>query len=241
MANLASIGILTVCLGHESKQHAGLAANRAFLLKRNILGREDEIKKIGLESISEDLDIIMSSVKYITSFAKFALSNVRPDKRERKKIDLKGIINSVAEVFKPSLDKSCISLELNFNQSESYHIRGYEIDWESTIINLLTNSIWALEGKVEGERVIKVSLVNDVSNINLNFCDSGRGLEAGTENQIFEINFSTRKDGKGNKIGTGMGLPIVKTFVEEHSGGRISALAVGEKGGAEFVISVPRF
>lgn len=241
MANLASIGILTVCLGHESKQHAGLASNRAFLLKRSISGHEEEIKKLGIDSISEDLDVIMSSVKYITSFAKFALSNVRPDKRERKKIDLKGIINSVVEVFSPSLEKSEINLELNIDQSSSFGIRGYEIDWESTVINLLTNSIWALEGKVEGERVIKISLMGDDNSVYLNFCDSGCGLESGTESQIFDINFSTRKDGKGNKIGTGMGLPIVKTFVEEHSGGSISVIANGEKGGAEFVIRVPRY
>ncbi|WP_170264728.1 sensor histidine kinase [Pantoea dispersa] len=241
MANLASIGILSVCLGHESKQHAGLASNRAYLMKLMLQSRRKEIENLGMKNVFDDLDVIISSVKYIKSFATFALSTVKPDKTTRKKIDLKVIIQSVLEIFKMTLSKSEISLVLDINYNMSYQIRGFEIDWESIIINLLTNSIWALEDTVKGNRIIKISLMRMNDMIVMRFLDSGRGLESGTEKQIFDINYSTRKDAKGNNIGTGMGLSIVRTFVEEHSNGKILALASGELGGAEFIINVPFF
>ena len=92
----------------------------------------------------------------------------------------------------------------------------------------------------KGNRIIRIHLNETVSQVNLHFSDSGCGIEAGSEESIFEPNYSTRRDLKGKVVGTGMGLSIVKTFVEEHSDGQIKVVSPGCLSGAEFQLSIPR-
>lgn len=87
---------------------------------------------------------------------------------------------------------------------------------------------------------MKVALYDGGTDWVLTFDDSGVGLEAGTESMIFLPAFSTKRSARGELIGTGMGLFIVKAFVEEHSNGAISVAARGALGGAGFEIRVPK-
>ena len=69
--------------------------------------------------------------------------------------------------------------------------------------------------------------------------DSGCGLETGQENTIFLPMHSRKIDRKGNSIGTGMGLSIIKNQVEEHMpSGTITAQQYSDLGGAGFYIEV---
>ncbi|HCD3049411.1 TPA: hypothetical protein NBM42_005798, partial [Klebsiella variicola] len=78
MANLASLGILTVCLGHETKQHTSMSATNISMLREMI---EEDIAKLDTEKALTRINLLENSIKYISDFAGFALSNVRPDKR----------------------------------------------------------------------------------------------------------------------------------------------------------------
>jgi len=118
-------------------------------------------------------------------------------------------------------------------------IRGYPIDWESIFANLITNAVWAMKNTPAEMRRIRVALRQIDSNYVLTFDDNGIGLEAGSEERIFLPTYSTKRNEKGETIGTGMGLAIVKTFVEQNTGGSIQARTKGELDGAGFVITVP--
>jgi phosphoglycerate-specific signal transduction histidine kinase len=59
-------------------------------------------------------------------------------------------------------------------------INGFEMDWESIVVNLITNATWALEDKPAVERQIKISLREQGDDWEMEFADSGIGLEAGT-------------------------------------------------------------
>ncbi|MGQ6592135.1 ATP-binding protein [Serratia sp. IR-2025] len=128
-----------------------------------------------------------------------------------------------------------------WDSDSAYPIRGFRIHWESIIINFLTNSLWALESTKEGDRKIKIklSLNTDYNRVEMHFLDSGKGIEAGTENRVFDTGFSTKTDEKGDQSGAGMGLSIVKNFVIDNHKGSLRVIPKSELGGAEFVISVP--
>ncbi|MFA4154139.1 ATP-binding protein [Serratia nevei] len=238
MANLASLGILTVCLGHETKQHTSMSATNILMLRDMI---EDGMGKIDPRKALSRIDILENSIKYISDFAGFALSNVRPDKRNMNKIQLNQIINDVIKIFNQSLVKSNVEVIKEWDSDSAYPIRGFRIHWESIIINFLTNSLWALESTKEGDRKIKIklSLNTDYNRVEMHFLDSGKGIEAGTENRVFDTGFSTKTDEKGDQSGTGMGLSIVKNFVIDNHKGSLRVIPKSELGGAEFVISVP--
>ena len=204
---------------------------------------EGDIEHFDLPKSLQRVNALENSIKYISDFAGFALSNVKLDKRRMTKLNIKNLVNDVNKIFSQSLDKSNVVVVKNWDDGKEYNVKGYQIHWESIIINFLTNSLWALEGKPVGARFIKISLelIDDNKQIELRFSDSGRGIEKGTEDRIFDTGYSTKKDPKGTATGTGMGLAIVKDFVVDNHKGTLKVVSNGELGGAEFIINVPAY
>ena len=107
-------------------------------------------------------------------------------------------------------------------------------------MNLITNAEWALRERKENyERVIRVTLRPAGAVFLLTFEDNGIGLPAGQEERIFLPTFSTKRNASGHISGTGMGLTIVRNFIEQNTGGSIAAIAKGDLGGASFQIRIP--
>lgn len=138
-----------------------------------------------------------------------------------------------------ALARQNISVEMKFSEQQIFVSNSYEIDWESIFINMLSNSIWAMTKTPANKRKVVIAAEKIGGDVEVRFKDSGCGLERGTEKYIFNPMYSTRRDDKGNTVGTGMGLAIVNTFITEHSGGRVTAYPNSDLGGAEFVITVP--
>jgi signal transduction histidine kinase len=192
------------------------------------------------ESVRQKLVDTTTQARRIETFAEFAIGNVKPEKRKRTTFCVKKVIQNVFKAFDESLRvQRNIRLEVDANlPSGPCHIKGYPIDWESVLVNLITNAVWAMSKK-QGERVIRVALTLEDSNFRLTFDDSGIGIAAGSEEKIFLPTYSTKKNDLGQAIGTGMGLTIVKNFVEQNTGGTIRAIASGMLGGASFIILIP--
>lgn len=239
MANLASLGILTVCFGHEAKEYTNLAAANAVLLLRSYQQGHFYMMAPHDDEFMEKIKIIKDSTEFIKTFAGFALGNVRPDKRKRTNVNLTKVIVTVFKAMEKSLERQNIDIDCTGVEAQIPPIRAFVIDIESILVNLLTNSVTALTDTPAEERKIVVRLRQVDAEVELTFADSGCGIEAGTEEQIFHPIFSTKRDRKGNVEGTGMGLAIVKTFVEDHTGGSIRVIPNGSLGGAEFVIRIP--
>lgn len=238
LANLASLGILTVCFGHEAKEYSNLAAANAAKLKKNYEDGHLPLMPPYDGRFEKSIEIILESTNFVRNFAGFALGNVRADKRKKKKIDLGEVIKSVFSAMSSSLERQNIAVDLSGVASVPM-IRAFRIDWESIVVNLLTNSVTAMVDTPASGRKVSVTLSEDKGQLSIGFADSGCGLESGTEEYIFDAMFSTKRDLKGNVEGTGMGLAIVKNFIQEHSGGTITAKSSGRLGGAEFSILVP--
>ncbi|WP_377702411.1 ATP-binding protein [Pseudoduganella sp. UC29_71] len=239
LANLASIGILAVCFGHEAKEFCNLAASAASELRYDFQEGKFMVSPDKEADILAGIDVIIHSTKFIKNYAAFSLGNVRAEKRKKRKFNLRNVVTRVFSALEESLIRQKIEYDFSEIDIGLSDIFAYEIDWESILVNMISNSIWALSQKKPGERFIKVKARNVENGVELAFADSGKGLEQGTEHLIFDPMFSTRQDEKGNNVGTGMGLSIVRTFVNEHSGGKIVAAAKSDVGGAEFTIFIP--
>lgn len=241
MANLASLGILTAAFGHETLDWTGTVVKNAGWLLENLL-KDAFMVPIDLkEELSETLQDTATEAKKIRRFAQFALGNLSREKRRKKSFDLATTVRKVFEAFSDVLQfQRKTTVKLDGVPKSGCYIEGYEMDWESVIVNLITNASWALEDIPANQRVVCVNLIDAGESWKLTFDDSGIGLEAGTEELIFLPAYSTKRSARGEMIGTGMGLFIVKSFVEEHSNGTVSALPKGVLGGASFEIFVPK-
>ncbi|WP_223430074.1 sensor histidine kinase [Pseudomonas sp. GL-B-26] len=237
LANLASLGILTVCFGHEAKEFTNLSLVNAKNLKDSFEQGTFMLTPPYDEEFSSCLNTIISSTGFVRNFASFALGNIKPDKRKRKAIHVGDVASGVFKALSASLERQ--NIESHVKCETKRKIVAFEIDLESIFVNLISNSIWALKKTPIGQRVISIE-ITEVSDFTIiSFADSGFGLESGTEEQIFQPMYSTRLDRKGSVEGTGMGLAIVKSFVENHAGGSIKALSNGRLGGAEFLLEIP--
>lgn len=237
LANLASLGILTVCFGHEAKEFTNLALANAQSLKRSFESGKFMLTAPHDDEFSACLEKIISTTGFVRNFASFALSNIKPDKRKRRAINISTTVKNVFNALNASLARQ--NIESLVESSSSTKIQAFEIDLESIFVNLISNSIWALRKTPNGERKISVQIYEIDKALNISFADSGCGLDSGTEQQIFEPMYSTRMDRKGYVEGTGMGLAIVKSFIDNHTDGKITALAKGRLGGAEFLLELP--
>jgi signal transduction histidine kinase len=242
LANLASLGILAAAFGHETLGWASSCANNAGWLERN-LPRFFFFPNPGDEEhIRQKLNDTGTQARRIETFAEFSIGNVKPEKRRRTTFCLKEVIQTVFHSFDESLRvQRNIQIDVESNlPTTSCRIKGFPIDWESVLVNLITNAVWAIKQNKGGERRIRVALTSVGQTYILSFDDSGVGIAPGSEERIFYPTYSTKcYEETGERYGTGMGLTIVKNFVEQNSGGTIQAIAKGPLGGASFIIKVP--
>lgn len=84
---------------------------------------------------------------------------------------------------------------------------------------------------------IKVTLQRSGEHCLLTFQDSGRGIEKKNMKKVFQMFYRVRQPGDSTR-GTGLGLYIVKSIVEEH-GGKIKVTSDGPGRGTTFLITLP--
>jgi two-component system nitrogen regulation sensor histidine kinase NtrY len=92
---------------------------------------------------------------------------------------------------------------------------------EQVIINLITNSAHALEGRANKQIAIK-GFASD-SHVVVEVSDNGKGIPEKDLREIFVPFFSTRKDGSG------IGLSLSKQIVSQH-GGLLKVRSIPEQG-----------
>ena len=96
-------------------------------------------------------------------------------------------------------------------------------------LNVLTNSIQAIEGKGR----ILIQTIRSAIGVKIIIKDSGKGMTPEIREHIFDPFFTTKDVGEG----TGLGLSISYGIIEQHHG-NIDVISEPGKG-TEFIISLP--
>ena len=119
-------------------------------------------------------------------------------------------------------------LKLEIGHIEPVRVRGDEESLRRVILILLDNALKYTPSNSEGEvgRVI-VSLERTDGQAVLRVRDTGMGIDPADLPHIFERFY--RADRARSRQGTGLGLPIAQTLVEQH-GGHITAESTPGKG-----------
>ena len=113
-------------------------------------------------------------------------------------------------------------------------VRGDSIHLQQVLVNLLLNSLEAVDARETGPREIEISANRvDGGLIEMSVKDTGRGIDPDRISQVFEPFFTTKAKDKS----MGMGLAISKTIIEAH-GGSIRA-ANNPDGGACISFTLP--
>ena len=133
--------------------------------------------------------------------------------------------------FQLTAERKQISLHLDVDDLKGSHEMIADQEKISRIVfNLLSN---ALKYTPAGGEIF-VSLKDEGANLRLDVRDTGKGISQDEADKIFERFFQA----KGAASGTGIGLALVKSFVELHHG---EARVESEPGkGSDFIVVIPR-
>ncbi len=136
-----------------------------------------------------------------------------PDDSTEEKFDLHDAIDNTLLLIASRIASHGIDLELS-STKQSLTITGKQIYLEQVIINLIFNSIQALDGHTSKHKIIRISSSKKGNMAYIRVQDSGPGISHEMRNKLFEP-FSTTKNRAENM---GLGLAIVKQIVDRFAG-----------------------
>jgi signal transduction histidine kinase len=112
------------------------------------------------------------------------------------------------------------------------YVDGYEGEFKQIMLNLLSNSIYALSKHESDYKKIDVTISCKDSIITLKVTDNGGGIPDNIMDKIFDPYFTTKKEGEG----VGIGLHMSRTIIVNHMNGEINVANKGD--GVETTITL---
>ncbi len=229
--NLDTIKSLALFLkGQQTAMADAIGADKAAALVSITEGiaktQTSNHEEIG-SSIKELLNII-SHIQEILNIQR-QLVRGHGGVHERKPVNLINIIDDCKSMLFASFEKKGIRFKTDI-QSGSYIIKGDHTKLMQVILNILKNSIEAIDfDTAEKHITLGMQTIDEV--IELIVTDNGQGFEEETGRHLFERGFTTKK------TGTGLGLYNCRSIVESHTG----SLDISSKGPDMGAVTTIRF
>ena len=179
-------------------------------LSQNLLEimEQEKLEPEDFEDIKESLSTIINRSDHL----QFFVENYRkltmlptPDKKPTK---IKTLFDDCLKIMSPILKDESITVINEIDPFKTVLIDKNQM--EQVIINLITNSVFALKEKEEKKIFLSTSSENNRFFITIS--DTGKGIENEIRDKIFLPFFTTRKDGAG------IGLTLSKNSIEAHGG-----------------------
>ncbi|WP_291329370.1 sensor histidine kinase [Desulfovibrio sp. UCD-KL4C] len=224
LRSLAGVGLIVTSFAHELKN-----------LQHKIKGRSQRLKKLfSMHIPSETLDsmedarnplLFVDSIenqdKNVFHWIDYSLTAVKPDKRKRHMIIIDDYFHNYSETWSEVFRLRKISFHHEALPNNNCRLDAFTIDLDTIFNNLIANSITAFtqEG-FSGNREIFVKWQKENNFIIVTYKDSGPGLATSIEDpyEIMTPLFTTKLDKQGEPLGTGIGMYLVQSVVDEYKG-----------------------
>lgn len=213
-------------ISHELRTPLTLIADPVEMLLEDsgIKGKSRELLKM----VQRNALALQQLVSNILDFRK-----IQNGKMELKlyRFDIVKTLTMWVGDFQLTAERKQIRLHLDVDDLKGSHEMIADQDKISRIVfNLLSN---ALKYTPAGGEIF-VSLKDEGANLRLDVKDTGKGISQDEADKIFERFFQA----KGAASGTGIGLALVKSFVELHHGEARVESELGK--GSDFIVVIPR-
>jgi signal transduction histidine kinase len=221
---LASAGLLVTSFAHDFGNLSGKLLSRTKRLKRSLDGLIDKKKLENLADYENPfvrIEEMRQEDEKLRKWLEFAVNSVNGTKRRKKDINLNIYLKNLGSTWEPLFNERQIQF-INLT-TDVFYLNCYEIDLDSIFTNLIGNSIEAFNRRDAGNRrLIRIDYgLLDDNTLFIDYEDIGPGLDESISDpyRIFDAYFSTKKHPvTGEQIGTGLGMWILKTAVENNKG-----------------------
>ena len=210
-------------IAHDIKNPFSAIIGFTALLEENYKDWTDEMK-------IEVVELVNISAKNLYQLLENLLQWSRSQRGtidfNPEKIELRSLIKEVTGLMNGTAEAKNIDFEVQLAEN-AVAVQADKQMVNTILRNLIGNSVKFTNngGKVQ----IITEAINEY--VKIHVIDNGIGMESQVKNNLFRIDTNYTMPGTNNEIGTGLGLILVKEFVEKH-GGTIDVESEPGKGSA---------
>lgn len=212
LRTLATTGIVVNTYIHEIKAlttqlNVGVKEAYACLEEDNdVISAKEELKKL---RVLKDK---------FNSWFKITIDAVEMDKRKRRKENIGNIIQRSINKWKSVQNNK---IDYVYVENEEIEIRCFPFDFETIISNLVTNSSTIFKNHKVEKPTIKIEIGRKDEKFYIKYRDNGPGLCEAFKREpekILRYGVTDRRNANGEVVGTGMGLWIVDSIIQNYKG-----------------------
>lgn len=220
---MASLGVLAAGVGHEINNPLNYIKNGIITLSRKM----DKDYKGSRQELKQYFDIIEEGVDRASTIVKSLGHFSRTDANYDQECNIEEIVENCLTILGNKIRKG-IEIERNYSKVLS-SVSGNEGKLHQLFLNVISNAEQAIERK--GKITIITSRSGD--QIIVQVKDTGIGISEENIVRIADPFYTTKAPGTG----TGLGLFVVYSIIEEHNGDIGVTSKVHE--GTEIIIKLP--
>lgn len=220
MERYMGLGSLAAGLQHEIRNPLSALSLHIQLL------REKLAEQPATEEVDELLDVLQAETQRVNAVLDGFGNYASVKKLGRSPVDVPFLMEKLARLLKPQAEQQKVAIQVELPKFPFQTIQADQVQVEQVLLNLALNALAAMPKG--GELTFRVAM--DDSTLYMMVSDTGHGIPAEIQSQIFDPYFTTRSDG------TGMGLALCEKIVRQH-GGNID-FSTGPQG-TEFRVSLP--
>jgi len=229
LASRAKDEFLTT-ISHELRTPLTPIIGWVHMIRNDLLPQEQTAH--GLEVIEKNSHALKRLINDLLDMSAILSGKMR---MEAMPLRLESAVREAIETVRPMADSRDVTIELVFGDWQNEIVTGDRIRLGQAFVNLLDNAIkFSTPGSV-----VKVRCDTRDDDIIVQVEDAGRGIAADFIPFVFER--FRQEDGSKTRRhgGLGLGLALVKSFVEAHKG-TVEVRSGGQGLGSQFTVTLPR-
>lgn len=181
---LSASGRLTRGVAHEVKNPINAIVLHLQLLRNKLASQEPDTKR--------HMDIIDSEIRRLDRVVQTLVDFTRPRDLHLEEIDLRPLLEDVAQLAAPDAEQHGVTLERHLPQQRL----PVKVDMDlmkQAILNVVINGVQSMP---QGG-ILTISAMRNDNTIVAEVRDQGGGIPKDVHDKIFELYFTTKKDGSG--------------------------------------------
>ncbi len=225
-SKLASMGEMVSNIAHQWRQPLSalsLMLQKLELLKKRETLSDEELSK----TLSKGLLTIDKMSTTIDDFRNFFQPN-----KEKQTFLILECLHEAERLTSTMLYEYNITLDIHVKPHLQVH--GFKNELSQVILNILNNAKDACIENQTKNATINIYSKENKDELCIYIRNNGGTIAEDKISKIFEPYYSTKDEGKG----TGIGLYMSKTIIQDHMMGHLSVMNIND--GVEFKISFPR-
>jgi PAS domain S-box-containing protein len=217
-------------LSHELRTPLTPIIGWTHMIRSGHIGAQDAEQ--GLRVIDKNSQALSRLINDLLDMSSILSGKMRI---ERAGVELASVVREAVETTRPLAASRGVSFDVALCEgADSLNVSGDRTRLVQVFWNLLNNAVkFSAKGGL-----VRVACRSDGGAAHVEVSDDGAGIPEGFLPHVFER--FRQADGSTTRAhgGLGIGLALVKSFVEAH-GGTVSAASDGEGLGSRFIVSLP--